>query len=459
MKQLTVLPLVAIISGLMVGCGGGGGGSSSPAPKSYKIQFVHMLVNQDPANISSTCSSPTYFKEYPTGNVDYAQVATNIHAIDSYNADGSFNQSLISKISPNGVLTFTENDVEDGGYITLIDNVGTSSSPIFHTISIQKQFLGNYLVNVESPQGNQSSCYQDGKLTIDKTQRVMNLSSDGGLGTITESGFETYRDGEVLTPSSQTIKKPIHLVSSNEYVLGKAYNNEKIKGYVLARGSELSIDGDQSPNSQVLKVLTDEVSLNWPTSPSYTFNSVDVKALARNERYKWQSVTNANRSILVSDELSYSLYMTGAMNTWSIYSVQPQVASSMDVELTETTVSSGIYPELVCSGGRCVVDNNGVVATDLNRLQRAYFEVSANSKHTIYAEPNNHDELIIPDYKIGNSYKPSGSEPIEVSYINYGDSYTSDFFELIMNKYNDPESSATYVDKVSVLKTPQKLES
>ncbi|NAW93035.1 54K polar flagellar sheath protein A, partial [Vibrio sp. V42_P2S4T144] len=33
MKQLKVLPLVAIISGLMVGCGGGGGGGGGAAPK------------------------------------------------------------------------------------------------------------------------------------------------------------------------------------------------------------------------------------------------------------------------------------------------------------------------------------------------------------------------------------------------------------------------------------------
>ncbi len=90
-------------------------------------------------------------------------------------------------------------------------------------------------------------------------------------------------------------------------------------------------------------------------------------------------------------------------------------------------------------------------------MQRAYFEVSADSKHTIYGKPNSSDELVIPDYKIDSQYKPAGNEALEVSYINYDGNYGSDFFALIMNKYNEPESAEAYIDKVSVLKTPQEV--
>ena len=44
MKQLKVLPLVAIISGLMVGCGGGGGGGGGAAPKTaFTFDFAILM--------------------------------------------------------------------------------------------------------------------------------------------------------------------------------------------------------------------------------------------------------------------------------------------------------------------------------------------------------------------------------------------------------------------------------
>ncbi|MBN8129426.1 hypothetical protein J0J27_23240, partial [Vibrio vulnificus] len=81
----------------------------------------------------------------------------------------------------------------------------------------------------------------------------------------------------------------------------------------------------------------------------------------------------------------------------------------------------------------------------------------SQSKHTIYGEPNAQDELVIPDYQIGSAHKPQGSEVLEASYINFRESLGADFFALVMNKFNAPESTASYVDKVSILKTPQEI--
>ncbi|EJG0160848.1 flagellar sheath protein A, partial [Vibrio parahaemolyticus] len=45
MKQLKVLPLVAIISGLMVGCGGGGGGGGGGTPSDYvTLTFIQKVT-------------------------------------------------------------------------------------------------------------------------------------------------------------------------------------------------------------------------------------------------------------------------------------------------------------------------------------------------------------------------------------------------------------------------------
>ncbi|ELC3156847.1 hypothetical protein RI851_001831 [Vibrio harveyi] len=45
MKQLKVLPLVAIISGLMVGCGGGGGGGGGSSTPRTTFTFTFAAPN------------------------------------------------------------------------------------------------------------------------------------------------------------------------------------------------------------------------------------------------------------------------------------------------------------------------------------------------------------------------------------------------------------------------------
>jgi hypothetical protein len=465
MKKTQMLPLAAMISGLLVGCGGGGGGGggSSPTPTTYKFQFIHMLVDVSPSSINGTaCPSPTYFKEYDSGNVDYAQVASQVHAIDSYNADGSFNQSLIDKLSHNGVLSFTENDIEDGGYISVVDNIGTSSSPIFHTLSIQKELLGDFVINLESPQGNNSTCYDEEKMSVESTARAVNLASEGNLGTPDQSGFDSYLNGQKLSAFTSTIKRPIDLVSLSDEVLATAYETGYIKGFALIKGNELSLESVNPPVTKVLEPLFESNKLETRVSPvvGVTLANSQIYARTVNDVYVWQSLKiSSNDEVLLTDIFEYNIKTSGTYNGWKVESNSVlDEQNSTSLTLTDSVIYSGITPVISDCNTGCLVSNGGLNNTTKNRIQRAYIEVSSSAKHTIYGVPSDNDELVIPEYDLGASYVPQNNDSLEVSYLN-SEEQSNSFNEIFMNRYHQPYIGGPYVDKVSIVIPPLKKRS
>ncbi|MCG9625952.1 hypothetical protein L1D34_14015 [Vibrio mediterranei] len=454
MKKAVMLPLVAAISGAMVGCGGGGGGggSTTPSPKSYTFQFIQMEVNKDPATIS--CASPTIFKSYSDGNVDYAKIASGNIDIHTYNADGSFNKDLSSKLGSDGRLTFTVNDVQDGGYVTVIDNLGSSSSPVLHSLSIQKELLSDLLINVESLQGNQASCYTSNKLNSSGDLKKASLgSSDGGL-TIDAYSYETYIDG--YESSTANIKTEMPVTSNNEQVMFTGLHAGKVVAAKMVTAGTLTADSASSPGSVALDTLTSSIDLNWAISGTQVLGSSFALAFSDNVMFKWQEISQSTLDLLVLDDLGYSFLLEGQEAGWSILSNTPVNANQVvtEVALTNATISTGITPQINSCASGCVVDTQNAVDSNDNGFQRSYFEVSAKSKHTIYAKVPNNSETVIPNYNINDAYKPTDGLTPEVSFFLSKDDLTESFTKFAMNKYNNPGSTSSFVDKVSVVALP-----
>ena len=82
------MPLVAVISGLMVGCGGGGGGGggSVPAPK-----YTWQMINLYTANKTDVAPGCVIYgeQEGQDGKVITANVANSNFNIVFHNEDGS----------------------------------------------------------------------------------------------------------------------------------------------------------------------------------------------------------------------------------------------------------------------------------------------------------------------------------------------------------------------------------
>ncbi|MCF9816363.1 flagellar sheath protein A, partial [Vibrio parahaemolyticus] len=67
MKQLKVLPLVAIISGLMVGCGGGGGGGGGGGTPQTAFNFTFVAPKTHALSSNGTC---TIYDRFESNNIE-----------------------------------------------------------------------------------------------------------------------------------------------------------------------------------------------------------------------------------------------------------------------------------------------------------------------------------------------------------------------------------------------------
>lgn len=124
MKQLKIMPLVAVISGLMVGCGGGGGGGGSSAPRTtFTFDFAIPAKMSESDAKAKGC---TVYDRDTDSNGDAivltysqaskAQVTNNVIGYYS-DANGKMVGEIILPTSDN--FKFVLQDIPEDGYITI----------------------------------------------------------------------------------------------------------------------------------------------------------------------------------------------------------------------------------------------------------------------------------------------------------------------------------------------------
>ncbi|UWZ96642.1 hypothetical protein [Vibrio splendidus] len=449
MKKTQMLPLAAIILGLLVGCGGGGGGGGGKPAKSYTFEFVQMEVNKSTAECTNT-TSPAIFKSYSDGNFDYAKIATTVYDIHSYNANGSFNKSLKDKLS-NGKLTFTENDVEDGGFVTVIDSVSFAGTEFAHTLSIQKELLGDYLINIEATQGT-AACYTSNKLGRVSEDKAVALVSSNSIASYS---VETYWTGKKV---GNSVIAGLNIIDSNEDVLGAGYdNNGSIVEFALMKGSDLSTDDGSVPSSILLQELTDDVALSWNSESTLSSESAVVSANSNSTRFIWQNLSVSDSILNYSNDFTYSILTSAEHDEgWSIEKNQysPSISNIIDIDFVDAVISNS-NPRLNCTGNNCIVSSYGAVTVDDETIVRINVPVGSVAKHAIYANPSQSTSNIsIPEYDgISTDASPADGNTIEVTYLSL-DSVTPEGFELLANEYSNPQSSDKFVDRVSLISPP-----
>ena len=149
MKTTKMLPLVAIVSGILVGCGesssSNGGGSSTPTPTPQTNYTFTFLKAQDVEAASvGSCTAYTRFDDSGTEKIKtYQSIGTNLDGGDANyrlvafysNADGTRSGDLISPT--NGVISFTYESIPDNGFVTFEERNGTT----LQVTSFSKSFL------------------------------------------------------------------------------------------------------------------------------------------------------------------------------------------------------------------------------------------------------------------------------------------------------------------------------
>ncbi|MGR5243958.1 54K polar flagellar sheath protein A [Vibrio sp. PNB23_22_6] len=191
MKQLNVLPLVAIISGLMVGCGGGsgsGGGGGGGAPRTaFTFDFAIPATLTESDAITKGC---TVYDRKTVLNGDKTVLtysAASKEQVTNYvigyysDADGKVSGDIIKPITDS--FKFYLEDIPDGGFVTFQAIEFNGREARVNTFS--KEFLQDKkLRNVTFALNRDSlnKCFTGGNLVSDKFTNLDYRNAESGGG-------------------------------------------------------------------------------------------------------------------------------------------------------------------------------------------------------------------------------------------------------------------------------------
>ncbi|AUI85772.1 hypothetical protein BS333_04950 [Vibrio azureus] len=348
MKQLKIMPLVAVISGLMVGCGGGGGGGggSVPAPK-----YTWQMINLYTANKTDVAPGCVIYgeQEGQDGKVITANVANSNFNIVFHNEDGSvIEKETIQNIADDGKVVIDTAKVPNNGYVSVeeIDGSIGGQSDIF-MFSVQKDFLQNMTINIRQKQTN-SACY--------KAEQYQNGFSDNALIAALETSTDvqyyqtSFIDSAVngaVTPGAIPVKAPLKtsknvlITAFDSYVSGK-YTN--LSQFVFANGSSIYDKTDDSSG----EITASKLENVQNTDVNFKVNGVNLTSESavtvgyKGELYLWQPIYTASQKLsyhpISSNGWALDLVGTTSQGNWLYRSAVAYNGS--DVNLTPVNVTN-----------------------------------------------------------------------------------------------------------------------
>lgn len=447
MKRL--LPLSILVSTLLTGCGTDsgvdGGGSTSPQPsQNVTFEFVQLRpVSEAP---SETC---TFFDgtEQNSDAKTFGKVAGDV-TVEVYHADGSFDKTLA--VSSEGVLKFAMNDVEDGGYVSVIDSP-SDSDHFYKVLSIQKELLDDYLININRNQGN-VDCYTGGKGSATKTGYA-SVVPNGII--VNEYGFDSSHSA---VPKQGKLSIEV-TADKDEKVLAKAYNNDALVGYALV--SNLS---DSMYIDPTLFEAVDTNAYQWTIGlPVNQLSGVTIRLADGDYSYPWYKPFFEK-----SDGSTIGFPYVAAESNW-FYSAEGKTASnwnfmrngallaSLAVELPDSLTLTDNAPAIEADGDSFVFKMPGVSSTE-KLLQRSHYTLknvdsSVTLNHSIYSIPSSDGDVVIPKLKFADlapakaaELDPLNGEDLAVSIIET-ETRNAELVESFMRSYQDNK-------RVSVVLTP-----
>ncbi len=424
--------------------GGGGGGGSTPEPTKYTWQFVQMKANTQ-QNMLSSCAgkAPTEFY-VDTSDIDeskwvytFAVQAPNITDILVYDANSVlYTDTNLSKFDINpttATLTFSENDIPDGGYVTIVDSIKDGSK---HLLTVQKELLSDALIKVNVEQGTQK-CYAENKLVKNaKNKKVIIGTFDG----VAESSVEGFLTGQ-SQKGTGTTKTEIETLN-NEYVLLSGFNaSNQITGFSYQASSALSDMTSTSTTPHALEALTSFMNIDLRDSSDFSFLDMTIFSNYKGQVFTWNSWAT-KPSIFTSyaklgDEFNYSATYEGTLNSWKITANSTASATGdISIELDSLDMQTTPAPAFECGGSTCYVNVNALTSLDVDTIKLEY--TAGVTRHTIYT--NDRDMFIpeIPSYIEDVTY-PDSLTPVNVSFL-MGDNITNEARSGFMSYSNIKEN-------------------
>lgn len=341
MKKAVMLPLVAAISGVMVGCGGGGGGgSSAPAPTVYTISFVK-LERDLGKNIPSNCA---IYGEYEQPGIVssmltamnaadektyvYGVVADSNFNILIHDENGNITDSTSYRPNSNGQISLNMSKVPANGFLTIEEESGTTVEDLsVHSLSVHKDLLQNMTIAVRNNQASSNRCVTG---SGDDLFRSADLDDTAATSVVVVGTTQGYlangsRLGEIASHTDSA--RDIPVVSKNP-------NNQKVLLTAYAQSTELSVGSGTSSSLKGMNGFafvdsrsiyfngnssgSTPVTLDEVGAPSVSFAHSGLKAfeggqvVVQNDGdlYKWQPI--------YSDSSSYAYADIAPIQKWAL---------------------------------------------------------------------------------------------------------------------------------------------
>ncbi len=448
-----MIPIGLFSTLLLTACGGDSSGGGSPAPTKYTWQFVQMKeltktgMTQFCGNSAATVFS-TDETDADSANWLYtfavkAPGFSNTGGIFVYNSDGTLNsETNITKFNVHqteGTLEFTENDIPDGGYITVVDN----ANGIDNVLVIQKEALVDGMIKVNYNQGKQQ-CYTGNALKADPTKKKINIGiSSGG---VTTTSVETYFDGK-LPKDNRTLKENLTVLNTPESVLLSGYDADgDINAFAYVdknRLSNMSTVGD--PTTIFIDPIFDKTNIDLNNSLSSDFNKLTLKSMYKGNIFDWFTWSQYSSSFTAWAPLDldygYAAFYQGQFNGWDVTVNQTISEGYTSIDLSTLDMST-TAPALDCSGATCLLDMSEVTNQSISVSEVNFSQ--GNARYTVFASGS---DITIP--KISGVEYPTQSTPLKTSFLlasKNNAELTQAFYVLGNTKNYQP--SAEYIEMI-----------
>ncbi|MEF1308907.1 54K polar flagellar sheath protein A [Vibrio mytili] len=396
MKQLKIVPLVAIISGIMVGCGGGGGGGGGAPRTAFTFDFAI------PTTMTAADAKAQNCTVYERGNgtatvLTYskatgAQVTNNV--IGYYSDENGKRQGDI--IKPTGdSFDFVLEDIPEGGYITF--QALEFNAREIRVNSFSREFLEDKKLRTATFALNRDKvnrCLQGNNLA-DKTFKNLsyrNVVSGGG-------------DYHYISQTDSLVSPNYDMAPSEELV---GFNGEPTALFQYAVNSnktELHQYGIGSWGTGDIDLVATDVSSRIYSSSRYNYDDLKIGFVANNFLYDAlvlnRSNNDYNRPSDTSGEVwafeaasansgnGWETTLTGTIDAgWDIDVDPSRYLNINGLPNTKPTVSSNGEIDL----------NMGLNSSTEGFVRTAYFASSGDYKvtHRIFSKSNS-DYIVVPE--------------------------------------------------------------
>ncbi|MGI9834944.1 hypothetical protein ACJPQX_16995 [Vibrio vulnificus] len=475
MTKLKMMPLVAMISAGLVGCGGssGGGGGGGPVVKTYTWQVVD-LYKVERSKVPAGCAIFANVSD-GSGDVIASRVADRGYRVLFHKSDGTVDADKTisgSAIPATGAITFKETDIPDGGYVSIEEYSGFSAGLLDISIfGVQKDLMQNMTIAIRTEQATNNSCYKGEKEPEDLTNAnaVMTVTANNSPAYFMTSASRSFVSG-----GTQPVGLSVHsgvpslekklITAFSTYSNGEANN---LTQYVIAPIGAV-YDSTVTNTPPMVPVLdgTNVDQHNFIATDLALSNS-GVEVVLSGEVYEWQPLYDStnNYSIVTNDSnlSQWSLRLNGvtpsSIGGWN-YSAQKTV-SGEDISITYPTLSSfagSAISSANCSGVYCV-KTEGFAETSFQVQRTAIRSLSVGNRNfyqTVYSTPAKSQVVLQSASEV---IAPKSTDVIEVALVD-SDAKLLDSAKYLMesslNKENHlpPGGSVAYKDFVGVVMLP-----